>query len=309
MAVLTDAQVGVFFDEKWDLEVNQALYGEAVSMPRILNKSSLVNGSGEIIHITTRPRLVGGDVGSDGGFTSEQTTFTEVQVNVNTWKYVSQEYTDKQSKQSIVSLEKELPSQFGERLAEFYDSDINDLILSATGLDGVTVGAGIGSPGAPLSFIEPNALAAVLAIRRRSIKIENLSWLLSPECYYLGWLTKERMTNADKTGLPESVLTTNFRQKILNIPGYESGLLNGTSCTDDSGASLNPASGINVAGTTACGLVHSDFAAIAMQFNNKYKKADATSAGRLATIIVAHTLYGLVVNRAKFAVPLYISNT
>src|SRR3990167_3368759 len=306
MAVLTDAQVGVFFDEKWDLEVNQALYGEAVSMPRILNKSSLVGSSGEIVHIMTKPRLAGGDVGSDGGFTSEQTTFTEVQVNVNTWKYVSQEYTDKQSKQSIVSLEKELPSQFGDKLAEFYDSDINDLILSATGFDGVTVGAGIGSPGAPVSFLEPNALAAVLALRRRSIKLENMSWLLSAECYYLGWLTKERMTNANTTGLPQSILTTNFRQKILNIPGYESGLLNGTSTTDDTGASLNPASGINVAGTTACALMHRDFAAIAMQFNNKYEKARGTSAGRISTIMLAHTLFGLAVNRAKFAVPLYI---
>jgi len=310
MAVLTDAQVGVFFDERWDLEVNQALYGEAVSMPRILNKSSMVSGSGEIIHIQTKPRVSGGDVGADGGFTSEQTTFTEVQVNVNTWKYVSQEYTDKQSKQSIVSLEKEIPSQFGDRLAEFYDGDINDLILSATGFDGVTVGAGIGSPGSPVSFLEPNALAAVLALRRRSIKLQNLSWLLSPECYYLGWLTKERMTNANTTGLPQSVLTTNFRQSILNIPSYESGLLNGTSVmNDDTGLSLNPASGINTAGVTACGLVHRDFAAIAMQFNNKYEKARGTAAGRLATILLAHTLFGLVVNRARFAVPLYISNT
>lgn len=309
MAVLTDAQVGVFFDEKWDLEVMQAMYAEAVLMPRILNKSSLVSGSGEIVHIMTKPRLAGGSVGSDGGFTSETVTFTEVQVNVNTWQYVSQEYTDKQSKQSIVSLEKEIPSQFGERLAEFYESDIADLILSATGWDGSTVGGGIGTPGAPVSFLEPNALAAVLALRRRNIKLENMSWCLSPECFYLGWLTKERMTNANTTGLPQSVLTTNFRQKILNIPAYESNLLNGTSATDDNGASLNAASGINVAGTTACALLHRDFAAIATQFNNKYEKARGTAAGRLTTILVAHTLYGLVVNRARFAVPLYISNT
>lgn len=309
MSVLTDAQVGVFFDEKWDLEVMQAMYGESSIMSRILNKSSLVSGSGDIIHIQTKPRLAGGTVGADGGFTSEQATFAEVQVNVNTWKYVSQEYTDKQSKQSIVSLEKEIPSQFGDRLGEFYESDLATLILSATGLDGATVGAGIGTPGAPVSFLEPNALAAVLAMRRRSIKLENMSWILSPECFYLGWLTKERMTNANTTGLPQSVLTTNYRQKILNIPSYESGLLNGTSTTDDAGVSLNAASGINVPGTTACALLHRDFAAIATQFNNKYEKARGTAAGRLSTILIAHTLYGRAVNRAKFAVPLYISNT
>lgn len=309
MAVLTDAQVGAFTNEVWDQEVLQARYGAATIMPRILNKSSLVSDGGEIIHISIKSRLIGGNVGVDGGFTSETATFPEVQVNVNTWKYVSQEFTDKQGKQALVSLESELPSQFGELLAEFGDIDIANLFLGANGYDGINAGVGLGNPGIGVSFLEDTALAAVLALRRRNIPLENLSWLLSPECYYLGWLTKERLTNSNTTGLPESVLTTNFRQKILNIPGYESTLLNGTTATNDAGTSLNAASGVNVAGTTACALINKEFAAYGMQINQKYEKARGTAAGRLTTIMVASSLYGMRVVRSNHGVVIYVKNT
>src|SRR5438105_1538059 len=132
MSTLSDANVTAFFDQKWDTQVLQARYGKAVIMPNVLKKDDLVAESGQIVHIPIKPRVSGGSVGSDGTFTPEAITVTDVQVTVDTWKFVSHIITDKQSKQSIVTLETELPSQFGEKLAEFYDIDLANLFLNFT---------------------------------------------------------------------------------------------------------------------------------------------------------------------------------
>lgn len=310
MATLTDANVNAFFNQVWDIQVLQARYGKAVTMPRVLNRSELVSDSGTIVHIPIKPRLAGGTVGSDGGFTPEVITITDVQVNVNTWRYVALTITDKQSKQAVVTLETELPSQFGEKLAEFYDIALNNLLLSLSGgSDNLVAGQGLGTPGTGVTFLEDTALGALLLLRRRNIPPEEMSWLLSPECFYLGWLTKERMTSAYATGEDKSLLTTNFRQKILGIPAYESTLLNGSSATDDTGVLLNGASGVNVTGTTACALVHKEALAIAMQINNKYEKVRTTPALQLATVIVANNLFGTQVVRATHGALMYIKNS
>lgn len=309
MASFGDTQAAAFLNQVWDTEVLQARYGAAVIMPRILNRSSLVSESGQIIHIPVKPRFAGGDVGSAGEFTAEQQTITDVQVNVNTWKYVAVEVPDKTSKQSVVTLETELPNQFGERLAEFYDADIADLFVTLTGFDGTNPGVGLGTPGIGQTFDEGTALAAVLVMRRRNIKLEDLSWILPPEAYYLGWLTKERMNNANTAGLAKNNLITNMRQPILGIPGFESTLLNGTTSVDDASASLNPASTPNISGTSAAALIHTEAAAIAMQINNKYERFRVTPAGRLANGIVAHELYGLRAVRANHGLVMYIRNS
>lgn len=315
MATLTDAQVNAVVDQKWDLKVLQARYGKATIMRNVLNKSELVADSGQIVHIPIKPRVTGGTVATDGGFTPEAVSLSDIQVNVNTWRYIAHTITDKQSKQAIVTLETELPSQFGEKLAEFGEIDLSDLFLQLTaGNDSGTPGIGLGSPGTGTQFLEDTALAAVAKIRQRQIPLEDLSWQLSPEAFYVrGWLSKERMTSAYATGEDKSLLTKGiygFRQMILGIPAFESTLLNGSSAIDpDTYAAVHVASGINAPGTSCCALIHSESLAIAMQINNKLEKVRTTPALQLATVVVASSLYGTKVVRASHGVPIYISNS
>lgn len=310
MATQTDAGVLAVTPQVWDTSVLQGRYGTAVTMPRVLNRSALVSDYGQIIHIPIKPRFAGGTVGADGTFVPESGTITDVTITVDTWKHVSITITDKQSKQAIVTLETELPSQFGARLGEFSDIDLNNLFPNFTGGSETLVpGQGLGQPGIGVQFIEDTALSSVLLMRRRNIPTDDLSWLLSPECFYLGWLTKERLTSAYATGEDKSLLTTNYRQKILGIPAYESTLLNGSTATNDLGVLLNPATGPNAPGTTLCALLHEESLGIAMQINNKYEKVRTTPALQLATVIINSNLYGVKTVRATHAVPLYIRNS
>lgn len=311
MATLTDAQARPLFDQKWDLKVLQARYGKATIGKNVLNKSAMVEESGEVVNITIKPRVVGGNVGSDGTFTAEGLTLTNVQVNVNVWKQVSHIITDKQSKQSIVTLETELPSQFGERLAEFAEIDMANLFLNFTGYNG-NAGQGMGGPGAGVDFDEDSALSMVQAIRRRQISPDTISWQLPPEAFYQGWLKKERLTSANFTGMDKSLITTGiygFKQVILGFPAFESTLLNGSSVINvDTLALVNPASGINMPGTTVGALIHEEALAYAFQINAKYEKVRTTPNQQLATLIVGNSLYGVVTCRANHGVPVFVRN-
>lgn len=309
MASFADAQAAAFENQVWDTQVLQGRYGKAVISKAVLNKSELVSDSGQIVHIPIKPRFAGGDVTqSTGAFTPEAPTVTDVQVNVNTWKYVAIEIVEKTSKQSIVTLETEMPNQFGERLAEFYDVDLANLFGSLTGFDSLNPGIGFGTPGTGIDFDDVTATQAVAVLRRRNIPLEGMTWILPIEAWYYGWLLKERLTTAYATGLDKSAILTNSRQPILGIPASESNLLNGTTATDENGIVLNAATGPNAAGTTVGLLLHKEAFAIAMQINNKYRRYDAAPAGRLANGIVASELYGKQVVRANHGVPIYIRN-
>lgn len=311
MATLTDANVAAVVPQIWDMKVLQARYAKSTILKNVLNKSSLVEEYGNIVHIATKPRVAGGTTGGDGTFTPEAVNLADVQVNVNQWRYVSHIITDKQSKQAIVTLETELPSQFGERLSEFDEADLADLFLQLSGFNG-SAGQGIGTPGVGTDFEEDAALSAVKNLRIRQIPLENMSWQLSPESFYNGWLKKERFTSAMHTGEAKSKITTGiygYKQEILGIPAFESTFLNGASTINvDTGALLRPASGANQPGTAACALLHEESMAIAVQINGKYEKVRTTPAAQLATLVVGQLLYGTVINRASHGCIIYVRN-
>lgn len=315
MATFTDAQIRASFDQKWDMQFLQARYAEYAIMPRVLNKSAMLDESGEVVNITIKPRVSGGDVGSDGGFTPETLSLSNVQINVNTWKYVSHVITDKQAKQSIATLQSELSKQFGSKLAEFSEIDLANLFLNFSGFSGVA-GQGLGTPGSGVTFLEDTALAAVKALRLKQIPLDDCSWILNPEAFYDGWLTKERMTSAYATGEAKSLLTTGvsygkgFKQTILGIPAFESTLLNGAATVNiDTNAQLNGATAPNVAGTTAAALIHREALGIAVQINNKTEVVRTTPASQFATLVASNLLYGVKTVRANHGVLIYVKNT
>lgn len=311
MATLSAANVQAVIPQVWDTQVLQGRYGTEVIVPRVLNRSSLVEDYGQIIHIPIKPRFAGGITNTDGTFTAEAVTLTDVQVNVNTWRYVSIIVGDQQSKQSIVTLETELPSQFGARLGEFNEIALANQFLNFTGgSEGLVAGQGLGTPGAGgINFDDDTANLAVLYLRRRNIMLDECSWILSPEARNLGWLKKERLTSAMHTGEAKSSITTNKIPDILSIPAFESTLLNGSSVTDDNGTALNAASSPNLTGTSACALLHRESLAIAIQINNKVERVRTTPAQQLATLIVNQNLFGTQTVRATHGVVMYIKNS
>lgn len=286
MAQLTNTQLSATIDEVWDLDVLQARYAAAVIMPRVLNRSDLVKKSGDTIHIPVKKRLVVGTVASDGGFTPDAQTISQVDVSINTWKYVSNETLDQTEAQSYWSPESDFPKDAGAVLGEDYDGAIATL---HTGLTSNVVG----SEANPAPFDDSVMLAAMLKLADRNIPKNALSFILPPIAFYLGLFKLDRFTDADKAGLPKNVLTTNFRFPLLGVPAYETTLLK------------------TPGGTTAIKgfLLHKETFAIGMQLNNKFKRAEATAAAKFSTIVAMESLYGVVTVREDHGVVLNIRNS
>lgn len=270
MAQTTNTTNAAVIDEVWDLTVLQARYEGAVIMPRVLNKSDLVKRSGDIIHIPIKKRKVVGTVAADGGFTSDAQTLSQVDVVVNTWKYVSDETLDQTEAQSYWSPESDFPEDAGKALAEDYDTAIASLYADLTSNV-------VNTEADPKPVADDTILEAFLKLRKRQIPLKGLSFILPPEGWYRGLFKLERFTDADKSGQGKNTLISGARFQLFGVPGYESTLLQ------------------TPTGTSAIKgfLLHKETFAIAMQMNNKFKRADATAAGRLSSIVVMESLYGV----------------
>lgn len=288
MAQLTNTELNATIDEVWDLTVMEARYQESVLMPRIMNKSDLVKKSGDTIHIPIKKRLVVGTVSASGGFTPDAQTLTQVDVSINTWKYVSNETLDQAEAQSYWSPESDFPKDAGKVLAEDYDSAIAALYPNLVS----NVVSREDNPGA---FDDDAILSSMLKLRDRNVPLNGLSFILPPIAFYLGLFKIDRFTDADKSGLPKSALTTNFRFPLLGVPAYESTLL--------SIVGTGPSAAVKGF------LLHKETLAIAMQLNNKFKRAEATAAAKLSTIVVMESLYGVKTVREDHGVLINIRNS
>lgn len=278
---LSTTELDVIIPEVWDTQILNARYATAVIMPRFLNKSDKVKSMGDIVHIPIMPRWSGGTVtAGTGAFTVEANTLTEAQITINTWRQVNTEIIDNAQQFAHTDVLKQLPSDFGRRLAELTDTDI-------AGLNADWTTAPVGSTTDPTIFEDKLILQAMFSLANNNIPKDGLSWILAPEAFYLGIFSKDRWTSAEQTGLPKSVLTTNFRFPILGVPAYESSLV----ATVASGAA-----GVNV---RKCFLAHKESLATAMAVNNKTESIRRTPNLLLSTLVVTQNLYGVITVRAN----------
>lgn len=288
MAALDNTSLAATIDEVWDHDVLDARYANAVIVGRVLNKSGLVEKSGDIIHIPIKKRRVIGTVAAGGGFTPDAQTLTQVDLTVNTWKYVSDETLDQAEAQSYYSPESDFPKGAGAVFGED-----NDTALGA--LHGDITTNVVGTEANPVTFDDTPLLAAVQKLADTNIAkpgmFDSLSWILPPIAYYGGLFKLDRFTDADKAGLPKSVLTTGFRSPILGIPGYESTLLT------------------TVGSATKAFLLHKETFAIGFSIKNKTKRADRTAGLVLSSVIVMQSLYGVKTVRENHAVKINIKNS
>lgn len=274
MADTTTTSLAVLIPQLFDMQVLDARYAKAQIMPRFLNKSQLVSKFGNKVNIPIEPKLAGGTVNqTTGEFTPEAWTFTEVELDIDKWDHASVDVIDNAQAQSHTDTLKRLPSAAGKKLAEQVDIALADLHANWT-TDPV------GSIDNPTIFGDGMILEALFSLSDNDIPKENLSWILSSECYYLGIFTKERWTSADTTGLPKSVLQTNFRFPIFGIPAYETSLVR------------------KVGNIKKCFIGHQEGLATALQVETKAETSRRTSALKLSTVVIVQNQYGIKTVRA-----------
>lgn len=290
MAVYANTTLGdITIDQIWDQDVLAGRYSTSVILNRVLNKSQVVKKHGYLVVIPIEPTYSAGTVtGTDGSFTPSNTAPTVANINLNVWQYHAVTVTDQAQLQSFWD---PAGSTFGKIagkvLGVAVEQNLRDLFASLTGLGTV----GTTDPGQSTAFSKEAVQAALLLAEDNKIPRESLSFILCPSAFYGGLFTDPDMTRADATGLPKSVHTTGFRTPLYGVPAYASTELSKTGAGDNSRIGA---------------LIHKEALACAFQADNKYGKESQIGAGKLATTVVAASLYGSVVARSDHGVRLYI---
>lgn len=284
MAVIDTTSLNATINEAWDVKVDEARYNNAVLMPRILNKSELIAKSGDIVHIQYEGTLSTTTVtAASGAFTPQAYSVTGVNVTANQWEVVSIEEVDNAAFQSFFDPSSTFPDRAGKAFAARYDAVLAGLYESFT--------SNVLNTNTGDTFDDIMMLTSLLKLSDRNVPKEDLSFILPPIAFYKGIFTKPEFRDADRTGLPKSVLTTNFRAPLMGVPAYES-----TSLT-------------TVNTSKAAFLLHKSAMAIAMNKKNKYESARGTAAGKLSTITVMQSLYGANVFREDHGCLFYVKNS
>ena len=282
MAAFTSTELTATIQDLWDHVVEEARYANGVVLNRVANKSAQVK-MGDSVRVTYGARYTtAGVTVATGAFSTQTVTPTGTTVTVDQWKAVPIEVPYIMKDQSFWNPEDTFARDAGAAMAEDNDNYLLDLDSNFTSND-------VNAAATPTTFDDIAMLAAVLKLRDRNIPLNELSFILPPIAYYKGIFTKPEFRDADKTGLPKSVLTTGYREKFLGVPAYETTLVN----TD----------GISRVGL----LIHKTAMAIAFQRNAEIKQAEGIAAGKLSTIRVLHSLYGASAWRTDHASRIFIT--
>lgn len=271
----------------WDMNVQEALYAEAVLLSRVLNKSEKVK-KGDRVRIHTEAALTAKAVtAATGAFTRDADVPSYITLTVDQWYTVSTEMTDQAEAQSFWDPTNKFTTRAGKAKAVKLDTDLAALHSSI-------VTNVVGDPDGINAFDINDAASAMLKLDDLNVPATDRSFIIPPVGFYKGILTNVNLAAAYATGLPKSVYSTGFMQPLLGSPMYKSTLM----ATVAAGG-----------GTVRKGLLlHKDALAIAIQINNEYELARTTPAGTLTSIAVMQFLYGVTVNRENFAVVLNIKS-
>ena len=286
MASISTTEANSTIDEKWNREIEDARYAGSVALNRIANKSGDVDKSGDIIHVTIQARTTTGAVGANGAFVPQAWTPTTQDVTVNQNRQWSVETEDIVKAQSWWDPDSEAPKIAGQAFAEYYDVTIFGQHTSVTG---VTPSGNVENPKA---FGKNAAGIALLRLADANIPKEDLSFFIPPIGYYGGIWNETQLTDAEKTGLPKSILTSGFQDKLGGVPVYSS-------------------TAIATAGTksqTRVGLLlHKSCIAFAFQRNNMIRRADRVASLVDSYVVLVKSLWGLSVIRNDHGVRIYIA--
>lgn len=275
----------ITIDLKWDMDLLEARYANAVIMPQVLNKSDKVKTSGQRVSIQIKAKLSTGTVAAGGGFTTSAPAPTQANVDVNTWKYVAIEIDDQAKAQSFWDPNSDFPKDAGKVLAVQYDTDLAALHTFFTGLTAV------GDPASPEAFDDVAARIALLRMANANVPLDDLNFFLPPVAWYTGWLAKVELTAAYATGLSKSLQNTKEKPPILGVPAWITTVL-------------------ATVGTSTKGLLlHQQAMAIAMQLEHEYRLVDRSPALVFSKVGCTESLYGVAGIRNDHGIVLNIRNT
>lgn len=280
-----NTELNATINETWDQEIEDARYANAVIMPRVNNRSTFVQKSGDIINVTVDGSYSVAAVGASGAFTPLAITPSTVALTVNQHYYIAIEVEDKAEAQSFYDPRSRFPRDAGKSFAVKYDTDLaalqSELTLTPVGTDS-----------APVVFGVDAAAQALLTLANANIPTENCSFIIPPVGYYGGLVKEAQLTAANMMGTPKNVLTTGYQFPMFGVPIYLSTVL-----ASNSGASGKK--GV---------LINKQAWAIAMQKNNEIKRADRTAGLALTSVVVVQSLYGVRTIRADHGVVINVRN-
>lgn len=262
--------------ELWDEKIEDARYAEGVIMNAVSNKSEIAKKKGDIIHVTIDQKYTVGNVGSDGTFTPQNYTPTTSDVTLNIHEQVAIRILDRAQAQAFWTPESKFPTNVGKAMANSYDAKL------AANHASVAAGNITGSTSTPAEFDLTLARESLLRLANTNIPLEELTWVLHPTSYYNGLLSELQLTAADQSGAAQSVMRTGTQFPLLGYP-------------------VKLSTNIVQTGTPlVCKnlLLHKASMAIAWQKDVDVERARGVSAGILADILVAQSLYGQNVIRS-----------
>lgn len=268
--------------ELWDEKIEDARYAEGVIMNRVANKSGIATKKTDIIHVTIDQKYTVGVVGADGTFTPQNYNLATVDITLNQWEQIAIRVLDRAQAQAFWTPDSKFPTNTGKAFANRYDAQLAAFHSS--------VGAGntSGSTSNPAAFDKTLAQESILRLANQNIPLDELSWVVHPTSYFNGLMNELQLTSADQAGLSKNLLTSSKGTDgkgidLFGVPMYLS-----TNIVNTGGS---PAVLKNL-------LLHKSAIAIAWQKNVDIEHVRTTSAGVLADLFVAQSLYGLSVIRS-----------
>ncbi len=259
--------------ELWDEKIEDARYAEGVIMNAVSNKSEIAKKKGDIIHVTIDQKYTVGNVGSDGTFTPQNYTPTTSDVTLNIHEQVAIRILDRAQSQAFWTPESKFPTNVGKAMANSYDAKL------AANHASVAAGNIVGNPSTPNEMDLTLARESVLVLANSNIPMDDTSemtWVFHPTSYFNGILSELQLTAADQSGASQSVMRTGATFPLLGFP-------------------VKLSTNIVRTGTPlVCKnlLLHKSSMAIAWQRDSEIDRARGVSAGILADILVAQSLYG-----------------
>ncbi len=262
--------------ELWDEKIEDARYAEGVIMNAVANKSEVAKKKGDIIHVTIDQKYTVGNVGADGTFTPQNYIPATSDVTLNIHEQVAIRILDRAQSQAFWTPESKFPTNVGMAMANSYDQKLaaNHASVASTNI--------VGSVTSPNEFDLTLAREAMLRLANINVPMEDLTWVLHPTAYFNGLLSELQLTAADQSGASQSVMRTGATFQLLGFP-------------------VKTSTNIVQTGTPlVCKnlLLHKASMAIAWQRDVEIDRARGVSAGILADILVAQSLYGQNVIRS-----------
>lgn len=134
------SQASTSVPKLWRVKALKARYAESKAWKLFINGvegdpnvKGAITKMGDTVHFQIFPVLTVIDIStSDGSFTNNQVTPTDVTITINKWKGVPADLVDIAGIQSVLDWEAEFADAFGKAISQQQDVDLLNLVQSAT---------------------------------------------------------------------------------------------------------------------------------------------------------------------------------